>query len=334
VTRRGVLLSLLMLSAAHAEVAAPTFDEALSALGFGADAKARILKGEILSKDLAEGSDKELAAVLAFRVRAPLAQLLEAARSGKTLAVDSDILGLGKAPTEFDQLGYTPAEAGEAYAVLNVAPGSKFNFSKAEIERWQALKAKLKGADPRKDAAALAAVNAQYRAILADRLAAYQKGGLPAIAPYTRGKTEAKPGEELAIAEKGSLAGKAFPEFQKALAGYPTANQTGLEHDYLWIKQRVEGRPILILTHRMYLQGKDYIVGAQRQIYVGASYNSQQSITGGREEGGLVLAIYGNRCSTDQVAGMGSGMKHGIGRGQMVGELKSHFENVRKLLEK
>jgi len=43
--------------------------------------------------------------------------------------------------------------------------------------------------------------------------------------------------------------------------------------------------------------------------------------------------VYGNRCFTDQVAGMMSGMKHGIGRGQMISELKAHFERVRKLLE-
>jgi hypothetical protein len=71
----------------------------------------------------------------------------------------------------------------------------------------------------------------------------------------------------------------------------------------------------------------------ERQIYVGASYNSQQSISGGREEGGSVIGLYGNRCFTDQVAGAMSGMKHGIGRGQMVNELKAHFERVRKLLE-
>src|SRR6266404_1984151 len=170
-------------SAPAAETAPPSIDAALSAMGFETGAKAKILDGEILSKDLAEGSDKELAAILAFRIRAPLAKIMEATHAGKTLETERDILGLGKADTGLDKLGYSADEAGEAFAALNAGPGSKFNSSTAEIERWRALKAKLKNADPRKDPQALAAVNAEYRGILADRLAAYQTGGVKAIAP-------------------------------------------------------------------------------------------------------------------------------------------------------
>ena len=89
----------------------------------------------------------------------------------------------------------------------------------------------------------------------------------------------------------------------------------------------------MILAHRRYLKATDHVVAMERQIYVGASYNSQQSITGSREAGGGVFAVYGNRRFTDQVAGAMSGMNHGIGRGQMVNELKAHFERVRQMLE-
>jgi hypothetical protein len=195
------------------------------------------------------------------------------------------------------------------------------------------LKARLKS-DPHKDPAALELVNAEYRAILADRLAAYQKGGAEAIAPYWRGKNEAKPSDELRLAVNETVGAKLFPEFYKALAGYPSAPREGIEEEFLWFKQRVEKRPVFILAHRMYLQTPEYGLMMERQIYVGASYNSSQTIAGGFEQDGNLIVLYGNRCFTDQVAGSLSGMKHNIGRGQMIGELKALFENLRKTLEK
>jgi hypothetical protein len=312
----------------------PTVETALKAAGLDAGAKDRVLAGEIVSKALAEGSDKELAAGLVMRIRAPLAKTMQAIREGKTFEVDRDILAFGKADGGLDKLGYTAEEAGEALAVLNAGPGSQFNLSNDEIGRFRALKAKLKSADPRKDPQALEAVNAEYRAILADRLTAYRRGGVNAIAPYSRGEGESRPAEELGLAANEVLLGNLFPEFRQNLVGYPSAPQGGIEHEYWWFKQRVEKRPVFILAHRMYQPGTGYALMMERQIYVGASYNSSQTIAGGVEEGGNVIALYGNRCFTDQVAGGMSGMKHNIGRGQMINELKAYFENVRTMLEK
>jgi len=306
----------------------------LKAAGLDAGAKDRVLAGEIVSKELAEGSDKELAAGLVLRIRAPVAKTMRAIREGKTFNVDRDILTFGKADGGLDQLGYSAEEAGEALALLNTGPGSRFNLSDVEIGRFRALKAKLKSADPRKDPTALEAINTEYRTILADRLTAYRNGGVKAIAPYARGKSESRPAEELELAVNEALGEKLFPEFHQALTGYPSAPPEGIENEYWWFKQRVEKRPVFILAHRMYHQGADHALMMERQIYVGASYNSSQTIAGGVEEGGNVIAFYGNRCFTDQVAGEMSGVKHNIGRGQMINELKAYFENVRKMLEK
>jgi hypothetical protein len=311
-----------------------TVETALKAAGLDAGAKNRVLAGEIVSKELAEGSDKELAAGLVFRIRAPLAKTMQAIREGKTFNVDRDILAFGKADGGFDKLGYTADEAGEALAVLNVGSGSRFNLSNAEIGRFRALKTRLKSSDPRKDPQALEAINTEYRAILADRLTAYRKGGVEAIASYSRGKSESRPAEELGLAVNEALVGELFPEFHQAMAGYPSTPQEGIEHEYWWFKQRVENRPIFILAHRMYQQDAHHALMMERQIYVGASYNSSQTIAGGFEEDGNVIVLYGNRCFTDQVAGAMSDTKHRIGRGQMIDELKGHFENVRRMLEK
>ena len=131
-----------------------------------------------------------------------------------------------------------------------------------------------------------------------------------------------------------ALLGKLFPAFYHALSVYPSTPRDGIENEYLWFKQRIEKRPVFILAHRMYQQGPGFALMMERQFYVGASYNSSQTIAGALEDGGNIIVLYGNRCFTDQVAGAASGMKHSIGRGQMINELKTHFENVRKMLEK
>ena len=336
VMKQSLSLVLGFVFATHLLYAAdmPTIEVALKAVGLDAGAKDRVLAGEIVSKELAEGSDKELAAGLVLQIRAPLAKIMQAVREGKTFEVNRDILAFGRADGDLDKLGYTAEEAGEALAVLNAGPGSKFNLSNAEIGRFRALKVKLKSADPRKDPQALEAINTEYRAILANRLTAYRNGGVKAVAAYSRDKGESKPAEELGLALNESLVGTLFPEFHQALASYPIVPQEGIESEYWWFKQRVERRPIFILAHRMYQQSADHALMMERQIYVGASYNSSQTIAGGVEEGGNVIVLYGNRCFTDQVAGGLSGMKHSIGRGEMINELKAYFENVRKMLEK
>lgn len=312
----------------------PTIETTLQLVGLEAGAKDRVLAGEIVAKELAEGSDKELAAGLVLRIRAPLAKTIQTIREGKTFEVNRDILAFGPADAGLEILGYSTEEAGEAWAILNAKPGSQFNLSRAEILRFQELKSKLKTADPRKDPKALAAVNAEYRSILADRLAAYRKGGIEAIAGYCRGKGDAWPSQELSLAGNEALVGKLFQKFQQAVSAYPSGSQEGIEHTYWWFKQRIENRPIFILAHRMYFTSTDYGLMMERQIYVGASYNSSQTMAGGIAENGGVIALYGNRCFTDQVAGAMGGMKHRIGRGQMINELRTYLESVRKMLEK
>ena len=327
---RAVSLVLAAILIAATARAAPTIEDILRAAGLDVGAKDKVLAGEIVSKELAEGSDKELAAGLVVLIRAPLAKTMQAIREHKTIEANRDILAFG---TDLAKLGYSADEAGEAFAFLNASPGSKFNLSAHEFDRVRALEARLKS-DPRKDPAALEAVNSEYRAILADRLAAYQKGGAKAVAPYSRGKNEAKPSDELALAVIETVNVKLFPEFHEALAGYPFAPREGIEEEFLWFKQRIEKRPVLILAHRMYQRTPQYGLMMERQIYVGASYNSSQTIAGGVEQGGNLIALYANRCFTDQVAGSMSGMKHRLGRGQMIGELKALFENIRKTLER
>src|SRR5258705_5175991 len=71
--------------------AVPTPAELAKALGFTAAEITQIEAGEIVSKDLKEGSDKELAGVVAVFFKKPVGELVESALQGKTLESDKRI---------------------------------------------------------------------------------------------------------------------------------------------------------------------------------------------------------------------------------------------------
>ncbi|MGH9361355.1 MAG: hypothetical protein ACRD2T_05515, partial [Thermoanaerobaculia bacterium] len=53
-----------------------------------------------------------------------------------------------------------------------------------------------------------------------------------------------------------------------------------ISKDFLWVKQRVEGRPAFILAHRLFYRVGDGALMAERQFYAGHSYNSLQIFVG------------------------------------------------------
>jgi hypothetical protein len=94
----------------------------------------------------------------------------------------------------------------------------------------------------------------------------------------------------------------------------------------------VEGRPTFILTHQMSIVRPEGSFMAERQFYVGHSYNSLFLLAGCLPVEGGSVVFYSNHTSTDQVAGFGSGMRHSIGRGQMRDEIVKSFERIRALV--
>ena len=71
--------------------AAPTPAELAKALGFSTAEVAQIEAGEIVNKDLQEGSDKELAGVVAVFFKKPVSELVEIALQGKMLETGKDL---------------------------------------------------------------------------------------------------------------------------------------------------------------------------------------------------------------------------------------------------
>ncbi len=277
----------------------PSVDEMLGYLHVDKTERGNLLKGKILSTDLTEGSKKELAIGLVMFVPAPMEKLVEFVRSGKWFTSDRDIIAVGelKEPVTVDSFQGNAA--------------SQSNLSTTEA---QALRS-----------------GESFRQLLLRRYEAYRQRGVAGIEPYDRGGGKvARPGDELQGAlQESTVLAKYFPELLRALQTYPREQPEDASHRYFWTNQKVEGRPTFILTHRMSIVRPEGAFMAERQFYVGHSYNSLFLLAGCLPVEGGSVVFYSNHTSTDQVAGFGSGMRHSIGRGQMRDEITKSFQQIR-----
>lgn len=305
----------------------PTPDEVAKSLGFSDAEIGRIKGGEILSKDLAEGSDKELAGVVAAFFKRPLAELAENAITGKFLEADPTAqmrVWEPDAPAnkQFAGVSLGANESDEMNYFLHASEGSRLNLSAEEIGRFR----KLDGPDT---------VNAQLRAMLRARYEAYRSGGLKGIAHYARGGSKTvSPGEELVLTIRESMPGKHLPAYRTALLNYPADPMPEMEHRFYWYKKQVENRLTFILTHRTSARTKDAAVLTEVQYYVGHSYNCNFVIAAGFTVQGGTLVFFENRTFTDQVAGFSSGLRHSIGRKQMLSTVAANLKGIRDRLPK
>jgi len=263
---------------------------------------------------------------------------VEEVRKGELLRADREVIDFrlfgSEAPIEeaFRGLGYASDEGKEIRELLAAAPGSTFNLSSAEIDRFRTLRTRLGGGDCERDAACAAEVSGTYRQILLERMAQYQSAGLDGIAPYARGVAGVvQPEEEMRdAADDAELVRRAFPEFYRAFTLFPKEQADRLDSQFLWIKQRVQGRPAFALAHRLYDVRPDMALIAERQFYVGTSYNSLQTFIALLPDGDRTLLAYTNRTFTDQAAGFGSSMRHALGRQKLLSAVTASFEALRR----
>ena len=327
------ILAVLSLWVTCAGAQAPTVatpEEVAKRLGFTDAEVAQIKAGQIIRKDLKEGSDKELAGVVGAFFSQPASQLVEVAMQGKMLETAKDMLAFrvwkpdASADEAFADVGLSGSETGEAKIFANASPGSKLNLSTSDIALFQNVQ-------PTPDS-----VNPQLRAMLKARYEAYRKSGLKGVAPYTRGGgKESSPGKEVELAIKETMpAAPRQQDYFNSLLNFPADPLPDVENRFYWFKTTVENRPTFVLAHRAERHTANAALLTEEQFYVGHSYNSNLIAGGCLEVQGGTIVFYVNRTFTDQVAGFGSGMKHSIGRGQMLDEVVANLKRVREQLRK
>jgi hypothetical protein len=308
-------------------------DDVMSHLGFGTQHRGALEAGEILfsgQPDLETLPQGVAVAGAMMLVGRPPGELIDAYLSDETLRSHADIRATGSVPNVGGDVGvlaslvFGEEEQGEVRHLLKARPGSDLNLSPDEIESMSAT--------ARSDSASADAV-AAYKDILWARLQAYRAEGLDGIPPYARQSGElASPAEELRSSlETTALIEKYFPGLQAALVNYPGSMEEIDESRLLWMKKTVANRPAVALAHRMLVVDGDIAIVAEREFYVGHTYNSMLTIAAVVEYNGGSLIFATNRTFTEKVRG--ANFRKTVGRKRVAQAFARRFEEIRTALD-
>ncbi len=328
-----LLVSLILPSITTSATPLPIAKDIITSLALTQDQVAKLDRGEIVALKIGEATEKELAISLGIYLPLAPAKLVAYFKSGALASIDPDTIERGDMQPNsdvdvFKRFTFSSKQGDEAEGLLDAAANDKFNLSTDEIGGFVPLKTKLAAAD---NTALIAGVTQHYREILLQRWQAYRKGGLPGIAPYARRDgPEASPAKELRAATVSSkFLARYYPDLYNAWLNYPAELPAGAEEQFYWLNRKVENRPTAILGHRVLQTSDAGSVILSRQFFVGHSYNSSQLTAGCLPYRNGSIVFYTHRTSTDQVAGMGSSLKHSIGREQMKEQMVKNLERIR-----
>ncbi len=336
-SRLGAFLLCAAFSLSLSAQDAPTPQQALQNFGIGSEHISQLERGEIVAYEVSETSQKELGVGVAMYLPVPLTHIADYLKRGNLVALDNDILASAPIPnnadlTTFKKFTYTDKQLNEAKAFLAAEAGDEFNLSQVEIQSLQALQTSLENADNK---TLLKTAAQKYREFLLQRWQDYRKSGLAGIAAYQRDGSHADPHAELRKDAVNSAAwARYFPQLQQGWLNYPVGLPESATEQFYWMNRTVEDRPTAILGHRLIISGAEGGIILARQFYVGHSYNSSQIVAGGIPYKDGTLVFYSTRSSTDQVAGIGSSLKHSIGREQMKKSMISRLQRLNKDLKR
>lgn len=260
VKRAAIILLIIAAVPAVAETPARLY-------GYTEEEIQQVMAGAILSKELKEASEKELAGVVAVFFHKPVAEIAGTLLEGKNLKFDKTI---------------------------------------HDLRVW---KPDQPVPDLPRD------LNAHYEA--------YRKGGLTGVG---------KRGEELTLAVK-ALPAERWGEISKALLRYPSDTPRDMEQRFFFYRQEVDGQPTFILSHRCRKQGEHGALVTEQRYHVSRTYDCRFIASDCVEVPGGTLVFYVNCLFTDQVAGMGSRVKHNIGRKRMLADVAASLKDLRAKLE-
>ena len=316
-------------------VSASKLEDIEAILGIDHNQIAALREGEIVSFEVAEETQKELAVGLGMYLSAQPAQLISFFKRGDLAMVDPDVVKYHEIALNdtnpFKEFMFTLDQEDEARKLLKVRAGNKFNLSTEEIKSFAELKKKLVGWS---EVDLITSVSQHYQQILLQRFQKYRKHGLAGVASYARKDKETKPAEELRIAAASSKLLNSFsPDLQKFWINYPTPLPSGTEEHFSWLIRKINDRPTAILSHRLLFTSDTGSLILTRQFFVGHTYNSSQLTLGCLPYRNGSLIFYIHRTSTDQVAGLGNKLKHSMGREKMKEQMIINLNGLRSAIK-
>ncbi len=307
----------------------PAVEDVLIVLGMEKYQIAALEQGQTIAYDLMEGRDDEVAAGIVRYLPVSLDKVVKQLRQEDAGLLDVDVTAHGMLTEDggVDSLAPVVLSREEAQVLLDAELGDGLNLSAHEIDSFKTLKKMLKQAPykPIGDE-----VGKRFREILFQRFKAYRRGGMNAIANYAREESlDSEPSLELRQAAKASvILERYFPALFKAWQDYPKAFPPGMSEAFPWVEKNVQGRPAVILRHRVNMDWNGGVLILTREYYALHSYNSSQWLTGCLPYRNGTVVFQEVRSYTDQVAGMASDVKHIVGRELLKDKMLNSFERL------
>lgn len=321
----GLLLLLLLQAGFSAHAGDP--EAILKKFPFAEGAEKRVLGGEFLSVALPSASDRELAIAMAFVIKSKPEVIVDKLLGGIAISKNPEAVSFGKVsnPPSIKDLAELELTKNQLKRWLDAHSGSDINLSEAEIKKLNDALHAGNVKNPGREQ-----IQTIVDAILLNRIHEYQTYGLKGIAPYLRkhGKSQDVAQElRIASAAEGKF-GLFGEEVLNLLFSYPKEHLPGYREAFFWV---VEGSPsgaVMCLTHRFAVPGGEGFITVQRQFYVSAGYNVEQSIAHLTPIKQGTLVVYTNRISTDMVSGFGGSVRRSIGDRMMEKQLRTLYEGV------
>jgi hypothetical protein len=300
------------------------------------DQREKLSRGQVIAIGLPqlEQDPKELASILLVQVPGRLDEVANLIKLKAVFDPDKEGVVVFDIVRDADAImraaSFGLSDRKEVQRLLNLKPGVQYNFSQQEIFWFQKAAVELVPV-ARIGPQAAAAVSEVYQRVLHSRYRAYRKKGLSGIPPYCIDDGQYhRPANELRIAaESVAILKHNFPEFHKMFVQFPGGESESSEHYFFVVRRAIQDRPCLLLSHWIVDLKESYALIAQRQYYVGHTYDSLQIIILCLPYKGGTLVSLLNQTFTDKVTGILSSLRHCIGRHCVQEIIRPIFEKLR-----
>jgi hypothetical protein len=307
------LIAPALASVAIADQAKPTLAELLD--GTILEKKVGdILKGEKVTVAALETTRREMAAGIACLIPPGRTASLELFQNSDAIMPEEYRDTSGPIDPANPEAGLAALEFGkdgrkEIRRYLRAEPGWEISLSSEEIAGFRALEPEA-GEE-------LAAVEAELRRMLAERVRSYHLRGLAGIADFDRGKdgisSVSQDLRDSTVASKGMQ--KRMPTAYRALMAYPMLIEGVKGRSfYFWTRARALGRTLFMLNQRLTADVDGGSIVVERQFYATEFFASGQTLAAIMPVQEGTLFFYVNHSFVDRWRGIGTGTKRQIGR--------------------
>jgi hypothetical protein len=334
----GLAVTLAAVSAARPAAPDRPVDVFLrKVVGFADADVASVDAGRVVAKQLPAADKAEIAAFGAVRVQADKAAALRRFREIEFLRGAPSVLEsgwFGKPPRPGDLEGLTLEDA-DVEAARKCRPGDcALKLASSAMDR---IRTELAGPSAQAKPKATALV----RQMLVEYVAAYQAGGIGALATYNdKDKPQEAPAEFRKLLAASPFLVEYVPEFHRYVEQYPRGRLEGAEDFFYWTKDKFGPKPTISVYHLTLWQDPQNpgrTVVCSKRIYASHYFQSGLDLVAlvdapAGQKGFYLMDLH--RVRIDPPTGMLSGMLLGKIRGGIETAVTERVTTAKALAER